>query len=323
MPHPRWLAWTGIALGVLAPLACMTNGQNGDPGAAFSSGTGSYYPPQQRLGLRGHERRRRGGSYGAAGAAGAGGPRGAAGATASDGRGRRGLRRGAVRGRATARATRRRSAPAACVAGATATFSVAWSLEDATGADSTCDGVGGKTVDVDVVNLTTGAEALATIPCGALAATTCGMPAGTYSISMKLRDAAGNVLTEIVAPLMFLDDNQNTAVTSLPLQVGGADAAKGRGFALTWSIDRVDTHAIVSCAQAGAATVRLLAGATTFDLACADGKGRTTAIAAGSYPVTLDLLDASGATLSETQTMTVAIGAGQLVFLGDVPFDVN
>jgi hypothetical protein len=122
---------------------------------------------------------------------------------------------------------------------------------------------------------------------------------------------------------MFLVDGQATGVTSLPLQVGGSDATKGRGFALTWSIDKVGSGAIQTCAQAGAMSVRLTAGTTKFDLPCADGKGRTTAIAPGSYPVTLDLVDGAGATLSETQTMNVAIAAGQLVFLGDVPFDVN
>ena len=320
MLHRR-LALTGIALCALAS-AC-TDQATGDPGRDFQAGTGNSYPPQQGTGYGGRHGTGYGGSTGAAGAAGATAPDGAAGATASDG----GAGATASDGGAGAAASdgggdTRTSAPAACVVGATATFSLAWSLEDATGADSTCDGVGGKTVDIDVVNASTGAEALATIPCGALAATTCGMPAGTYSISMKLRDAAGNVLTEIVAPLMFLDDNQNTAVTSLPFQVGG-DKTKGRGFAATWSIDKVGTGAIVSCAQAGAASVRLTAGQATFDLPCANGKGRTTAVAPGTYVVKLDLIDGSMTSLSETQTMNISIAANQLVFLGDVPFDVN
>jgi hypothetical protein len=315
MVHPRWLAWTALALGALAPLAC-TDGQ-GDPGRAFSAGTGTY-PTYTGTGHAGAS------AYG--GASGAGGT-GAAGSTQTGTAGATGASDGgavdAPSSDAGTGADAKGPKPSACAVGATATFALAWSLEDATGADSTCDGVGGKTVDVDVVNATTGAEALTTIPCAALAATTCAMPAGTYSISMKLRDANENLLSEVFAPLMFLVDGQATAVTSLPLQVGGVDAAKGRGFALTWSIDKASTGAIETCAQAGATSVRLTAGATKFDLPCANGKGRTTALAPGSYPVMLDLLDASGATLSETQTMNVAITAGQLVFLGDVPFDIN
>jgi hypothetical protein len=310
MPHPRWLAGIGIALGALAlVVGCLDASQNGDPGPAFSSGAGngahygypgSSYPAGTSPGQ----------SHGTGGA----GDGGAKDGGASD---------APVSDAGTSGDAEAGSKPAACAVNATATFSLAWSVEDATGAGSTCDGVGGTTVDVDVVNLATGAEALSTTPCAALAATTCAMAAGTYSVSMKLRGAGGTVLAEVFAPLLFLVSGQATGVTSLPLQVGGADATKGRGFALAWSIDKKSTGAIESCAQAGAATVRVIAGTTTFDLACADGKGRTTAIAPSTYPVTLDLLDAAGAKVSETQTMSIAIGAGQLVFLGDVPFDVN
>jgi hypothetical protein len=182
--------------------------------------------------------------------------------------------------------------------------------------------VGGATVDIDVIDLTTGAETSATFPCAAMAATTCAMPGGSYSISMKLRDQNGGLLSDVFAPLLFLVDGKNTPVASLPLQVGG-DTTKGRGFALTWSIEKQSTQAIESCAEASAATVELRAGTMKFDLPCGASKGRTTAIAPGSYAITLDLLDAKAGKLSETQTMTIAIGAGQLVFLGDVPFDVN
>ena len=96
----------------------------------------------------------------------------------------------------------------------------------------------GRTVDLDVVNLTMGAVASSTSPCAALATTTCAMPAGSYSLSMKLRDANGATLAEIVAPTLFLGADRNTVLPSLPFRVGGPDAAKGRGFALTWSLDR-------------------------------------------------------------------------------------
>jgi hypothetical protein len=305
----RHLALTGIALGALT-LACMS--PNGDPGREFQSGTGTY-PTHQSSGYAGA--RSSGdaglGQAGSAGGAGLAGSHGTGGATGADA----GTSDGGTSDGSGAR-------PAACVVGASATFSLAWSIEDATGADSSCDGVGGKTVDIDVVNAMTGAEALTTIPCAALAATTCAMPAGKYTISFELRDAAGNVLSDVFAPILFLFDGQNTAVTSLPLQVGG-DLTQGRGFAATWAIDKYGTGAIESCAQAGAASVRLTAGQTSFDLPCGDGKGRTTAVAPGTYPVIFDLLDGAKATLSETKMMNISIAAGQLVYLGDVLFDVN
>jgi hypothetical protein len=340
MPHPRWLVWSALALGAFGSLAgCFTNGQNGDPAAAFSAGTGTY-PTDQGHGHTGAGTGTAGtyaGSTGAAGSSAAAGSSGggaagtsggshdggAAGTSVGDaGPGDAGDAGGANSGSSGSSGSSGQKPPA-CAAGATATFSLAWTIEDATGGDSTCDAVGGATVDIDVVNLTTGAEALTTVPCRAMAATTCAMVAGSYKISLKLRDASGAQLSEVVAPLMFLEDGHDTALTSVPLQVGGADATKGRGFALAWSIDKLPSGAIQSCAQVGAATVRLTAGTTKFDLPCANGKGRTTSIAPGSYPVVLDLLDGAGAVLSETQMMTESIAAGQLVFLGDVPFDVN
>jgi hypothetical protein len=337
MPQRRRFAW--FVLSALAPLVACMEAPNGDPGRDFASDTGGY-PTYGGTGYAGASAAGSGGG-GYAGATGAGTAgttqtgaagttqvgtagttqTGTAGAPASDGGAPSGDAGGGAQPDAKGDTTT--SHPAACVEGATAKFALAWSIENATGADSTCDAVGGATVDVDVVNARTGAETLARVPCASLAATTCGMAGGTYTISLKLRDASGNVLSEVFAPLMFLVDGQQTGVTSLPLQVGGVDANKARGFALTWSIDKVDTGAIETCAQAGAASVRLTAGATTYDLPCIDGKGRTAAIAPGSYPVKLDLIDGTGTTLSETQTMNIAITAGQLVFLGDVPFDVN
>jgi hypothetical protein len=285
MSHSLWLTCTGIALATFASVGCLRDGSSGDPSVGFghqASGGDPYVGAT---------------SPGSGGSGGSGGlPDG--GTAGSDG------------------------GTSACTTGATSTFSFAWTLEGATGADSTCDAVSGKTVDIQIVNAASGATAAATFPCTALAATTCTMRGGQYAISMKLRDAQGAAISEVVAPTLFLVEGQNTAVASLPFQVGG-DPTKGRGFALTWSIAKLATGSAETCAQASAATVRLTAGSTTFDMGCAAGRGRTTSIAPGNYPVSLDLVDATGVVLSETQTMTIAVGAGQLVFLGDVPFDVN
>jgi hypothetical protein len=202
------------------------------------------------------------------------------------------------------------------------TFAFAWSLEDGAGAASTCAGVAGDSVDIALTNLTTQEPLTGTFACTELGAKTDPLPAGRYALSMKLRDAKGEVLAEILAPELFLIAKQETPVGSLPFQVGGDGAAMGRGVAATWSIAQADTGATQTCAQAGAATVRLTVGPKTFDLPCADGKGRTTTIAPGSYSISLRLLDAKGGDLSVTQTMTLSVGAGQLLYLGNVPFDV-
>jgi hypothetical protein len=307
MPHRHAPRLAGIILALLAPAAgCIVSGGGNDPGPAFVSGAGG-------TGTSAY-----GGTYGTvrADASGAAGATRDAGAAGTDGATRDA---GAA---SDAGADGSASKSLACTVGATGTFTFAWSLEDGAGAPSTCDAVAGQTVDIDIVNLSTGAEASTTVPCAALAATSCAMQAGGYSLSMKLRNAAGTVLAEITAPTLLLVNGRATPVASLPFQVGGADAASGRGVALTWAIEQVDTKASETCAAAGAMTVRVVVGTKHFDLPCADGKGRTTALPPGASPVTLHLLDAQGADLSVTQTMTISVGAGQLVFLGDVVFDV-
>jgi hypothetical protein len=284
-----------VVAAVLAPVAgCLVSGGSGDPASGFFAGsggrTGSGYA----------------GSYGS----------GSAGSTRSDGGARD------ATGTAGSGSTADGGKLLACQASATATFQVAWTLENAMGAATTCDAAGAQTVDVSAVNLITGARADSTVPCAALKATTCAMPAGDYSLSLTLRAASGASLSEIVAPVLSLTDNQITDLGSLPFETGG-DTTMGRGFALTWSIDDFASGATLTCADAGAQTVRVLAGTKTFDMTCAPGKGRTTAIAPGDYTVALRLLDGTGAELSVTNSMTLHVGAGQLVYLGEALFDVN
>jgi hypothetical protein len=155
-----------------------------------------------------------------------------------------------------------------------------------------------------------------------MAAATCALPAGPYSVSMKLLADGGTTLSEITGPELYVIDGQATPIASLPFRVGGADAAMARGIAATWSLWNADTKAAETCADATADKLRLKVGTKIFDFPCADGKGRTTPLTPGDYPVRLSLIDAQMGELSFTQTMTIHVGAGQLVFLGDVPFDV-
>jgi hypothetical protein len=218
------------------------------------------------------------------------------------------------------------SKPAACTTGATAAFSLAWTVAGPAGADggvATCDSVGGKVVDVDVVNLVTGAESSMTVACDKLALTTCPLPRGSYAVTLALHDAAGATVSEIIAPELVVENGQTAALGPLPFEVGGLAASMGRGFALTWSIENATSGAGRTCAQAGAATIRVDANGKIFDLPCAPGAGRTPALTAGEYSVKLSLLDALGAPLSVTGSMILRIENGQLIFLGDAVFDVN
>jgi hypothetical protein len=320
MSHRRSLRWAGFGLALLAPaVGCLVSG-NGEPGPAFDNG--SRHHPSSVAGTTGT---RDAGSAGTIGHDGGGDAKLDAGVDGVEG-GSDATTDGATTDATTTDATTTEGGtdarPSACVAGSTATFTFSWTVEDATGTTSTCSAQGGQTVDLEVVNLSTGAESLTTAPCATMTATTCPLPGGDYSVSMKLRNATGTVLAEVDAPMLFLSDGEATPVASVPFEVGGADAANGRGIAFTWSIENQSSRAAETCAQASATTVRVVAGTKTFDLTCTDGKGRTTTLAPGDYAVTLHLQDAQGADLSVTQTMTLHVSAGQLLFLGNVVFDV-
>jgi hypothetical protein len=303
MLHRHVLVRFGVAVALLVPAAACTEGQyTGDPGPSFLAGSAA--------------------SGGKAGTYGSAGTSGAAGTTINTGHAGTGItgttgHAGATGAAGTGGQTQ------ACTVGATGTFTMAWTLEDGAGTATTCDGVAAKTVDIDVANLDTSAQTHLTVPCAAMKAETCALPEGAYSVAMKLRADGGTLLSEIAAPQLFVIDGQATPIASLPFRVGGPDAAMSRGIAVTWSIFDVDTGAILTCADPMAAKVRLTVGTKNFDLPCTDGKGRTTALAAGDYKVTLRLINAQMGDLSVTQTMTIHLGPGQLVFLGDVPFDVS
>jgi hypothetical protein len=310
MSHRRTRSWPALGLALLVPaVGCLVSG-NGEPGPAFDNG--GRHRPSGGAGTSGggHVDGGTDASQDAVGDV-----RHEVGSDVGNEVGEAGNDASVADGDAGAK-------PSACAASAAATFTFAWTIEDATGVASTCAAQAGQTVDVDIVDLSTGAESLMTVPCAGMTVTSCTLPGGNYSVSMKLRNAAGTVLAEVDAPMLFLPDGETTPVAAVPFEVGGADATNGRGFSLTWSIENAGSLAAETCAQASAATVRLVAGAKTFDLTCADGKGRTTALAPGDYPVTIHLLSASGAELSVTQSMTLHVVAGQLLFLGNVVFDV-
>ena len=212
--------------------------------------------------------------------------------------------------------------PPACSATATPAFTVRWSLEDAAHALTTCTAVGAATMDLDLLNLATSVVSHDTFPCTAMAGTSATLPAGTYSVAMRLRDSAGALLSEADAPTSYpLSAGCSTDLGLVPFEA--VVTTPDQFITLSWTIDRFATGAPLSCAAAHAAEVELDVGSSTFQWPCADGKAATGSLPADTYSVAVKLLDATGTVLSLTPSMPVTVTTAQPNALGTVTFDVN
>jgi hypothetical protein len=201
-------------------------------------------------------------------------------------------------------------------------FTVKWTIEAVGGRPSSCAAVGGASMDLDVLNLATNVAYHDTFTCDAMSGVSSPLPAGQYSIAMRLRDAADNVISQADAPTAYtISANCFTDLGVVPFEA--VVTAPDQYLSLSWSVDKQATFAPLSCAQANAATVELDAGSLTFDWPCVSGRASTATIAPGSYAVTVKLLDPSGTVLSLTQSMTVNLRAGVPEDLGPVLFDVR
>jgi hypothetical protein len=210
-----------------------------------------------------------------------------------------------------------------CAGGAsdTSNFHVAWTIDDASGAPSSCDGVAALEMDLDVLNLGSNVEYHGVFACSDMAASSCAVPAGAYSFAMRLRDGKSNIISELVPPdTVTVTAGQTTDLGSIPFSASMGLTGPGQGVGLTWTVVR--QGATITCDQASAATLEIDIGDQKFPFPCSDGTATSPPVAPGTYQVTLRLLDAQGNPLSVTQTMAVAIPAGKLVPLGAVPFEV-
>jgi hypothetical protein len=211
----------------------------------------------------------------------------------------------------------------ACSSSATTTFSVQWTLENKARQTMNCTAVGATTMDLDVLNVATSAVSHDTFACDTFAGQSAVLAPGSYSVAMRLRDAAGTLLSEAIAPGTFtISAGCSTDLGLVPFEA--VVTTPDQFITLTWAVERVVTGAPLTCADAHATTVELDAGTTAFRWPCSNGKGATGSLAPGSQDVAIKLLDATGTVLSLTPTMPVAIVAGQPTALtGTVTFDVN
>jgi hypothetical protein len=155
-----------------------------------------------------------------------------------------------------------------------------------------------------------------------MAGTSSALDPGNYTAALRLYDASGVNLGEQIATGMFAISAGCTTDLGLATFTSPV-VASDQYISLSWSIDRLASGHLLSCADANASTVELDADDQTFQWPCSDGRGATKSLPPASYNVTIKLLDATGTVLSITKTMAVPVTAGQPNPLGNVLFDVN
>jgi hypothetical protein len=253
-------------------------------------------------------------SFGSAGASGGGGAGGGSGGSGGGGVGGGGAGAG---GGGTG------GNMSACTGGASSNFRVAWTMEDPSGAPSSCAVVGAATMDLDVLNLSTNVSYHGSFACGQNAGTTCALPSGQYSFAMRLRDVAGTQLLEAVFPeILGIANGRTNDLGSVPFEVAEPGGTQIQYIALSWSLQQFSTGAPLDCASAGAATVELDVGQQKFSFPCSAGQGVSAPLAPGTYPVSMQVLDAQQKQLSVTNTENVSISPDWAVEIGNVIFGI-
>ncbi|MEA2699541.1 MAG: hypothetical protein QOI66_3812 [Myxococcales bacterium] len=192
--------------------------------------------------------------------------------------------------------------------------SFTWTIVDANNAVFTCQQAGATTVVINIDGTPT------SFGCNSYGAAINGVPGGTHQVSFQLLDANGALLS------------QTGAMSASVLRCGGVDlgqvafeiqSCQPQDVSLSWSIDQASNGAPLSCQDVGAGVVRLNLGNQVFNFDCNAGVGRTTEVAAGTYPTFLQLFSLNNQLLSETTTMNIAVPSCTSVTLPMVTFDVQ
>ena len=202
-------------------------------------------------------------------------------------------------------------------------FQVAWTIEDPSGAPSSCAAAGAATMDLDALNLGSNASFHSSFACGQGAGSTCALPPGQYSFAMRLRDVQGTQLLEAVFPeILSITSGRTNDLGIVPFEVVEPGGTQIDYIAFSWTLQQFSTGAALDCASAGAATVELDVGQQKFSFPCSAGQGVSAPLAPGTYPVSMQVLDAQQNQLSVTNTANVTISPDWAVEIGNVVFGI-
>ncbi|MEJ7598967.1 MAG: hypothetical protein WKG01_13750 [Kofleriaceae bacterium] len=180
--------------------------------------------------------------------------------------------------------------------------------------------------EIHLTSLTGGTDYVDAYSCNAMTGTEA-YDADAYDVELLITNGSGSVYA--VSPsegLPAVEIDITNADKTLSLSI----ADNGGYFGYAWNLVDAGTNAPLTCAQAGAGSVEVVASLVTgprFGLGdrypCTDGSAVTPAFPAGNYTVSAAALNGE-TTLGEVQNKTTAMGdRNDFVNLGTVTLPIN
>jgi hypothetical protein len=177
-------------------------------------------------------------------------------------------------------------------------FQFSWQIGWQGGGLTSCASAGVASIDLDVQDTYSSQVVHDSFNCTANQGSSRLLPVSDYTVAVRARDSAGNLLSEAVLPNVYsIYLNRVTDLGVVRMDVTGAPVAtSGGSFSVSWRL-AWNTGASASCASAGATEVDLdvldirtnTAYHDTFN--CSDSQGTTDLLPASDYSVALRVYD--------------------------------
>jgi hypothetical protein len=180
-----------------------------------------------------------------------------------------------------------------------------WIILDAAGNQLTCAAAGAAAVNLYV----DGAVTTANCSDGSIGA---GVGPGLHTVQLNLTDANGTILSS-VSPMQV--DVASCGVTTLPMVQFGVNVCGPGAVHASWILTA--NGATVSCLPGDQVSITVDGHDTTFP--CSAMSGTSSSVTGGaSHQVSLTLTDSTGAVISMTQTMSLAVACSTTQDIGQV-----
>jgi|GEM_PF-1927087 len=196
--------------------------------------------------------------------------------------------------------------PACTVTSASSSLDVTWTIAGST-SPSACTQYGASTTAITVYESSGAQYGRVTAACQSMSATISNMPAGNYTVTGQMLDAAGNALTSVVGPVGVNVASGGSTVQNVDFP-SAVFSTSGLGtLTVNWTIESSSSASGCSKFNAAEISIQLLDGngnavGAAHTTPCSTFAWTLTNLTAGSYTVTSTLLAATGQAVSTVAT---------------------